>query len=118
MNWSVFLQTDHFVKAFIRKKRKIPENESIPSSLLIPASAFVALINTCLVMPFDCIKTHLEKTKPNDSYSEAVREIYKKSGNSILGFFTGVRLRFLLYLTNALFAVNILEYLEGLKRKN
>jgi len=66
-------------------------------------------------MPFDCIKTHLEKVNPSATYSGAIKEIYNQSGRSVLGFFTGVRLRFLLHLTNALFTVNLLEILEGLK---
>ena len=64
-------------------------------------------------MPLDCIKTHLEKVNPSQSYSDAVKEIYKRGG--FTGFFTGVRLRFLLYLTNAVFVSNILEKLEHLK---
>ena len=90
----------------------IAETEAIPVRYLIPASAIVAIINTTMVMPFDCIKTHLEKASPSFTYLEAVQQIYRQSGNSYLGFFTGVRLRFLLYLTNAIFAVNILEKLE------
>lgn len=86
--------------------------------MLVPASALVALVNTCMVMPFDCVKTHLEKVSPSATYKQAVQEIYKQSGNSYLGFFTGVRLRFLLHLTNALFVVNILEKIDSLKRQS
>lgn len=113
ISWSAFLQTDLFVKKQIRKAKGIPDNENIPVSYLVPASALVALVNTSIVMPFDCVKTHMAKVNPECSYLAAFHEIYRKSGNSYLGFFTGVRLRFLLYLTNALFVVNILEKLEG-----
>ncbi len=34
----------------------------------------------------------------------------------MIGFYTGFRLRFLLYLTNSLFAVNLLEKLESIMR--
>ena len=74
------------------------------------------MVNTTLVMPLDCIKTHLEKVNPSQSYLGAATEIYEKSGYRMSGFFTGVRLRFLLYLTNALFVVNILERIEHLKK--
>ena len=79
------------------------------------ASAFVAMVNTTLVMPLDCVKTHMEKVNPNSSYASAFKSIYSQAG--VLGFFTGVRLRFLLYFTNAIFAVNLLEKLESLARK-
>uniref|UniRef100_A0A7S3IY27 Uncharacterized protein n=1 Tax=Strombidium inclinatum TaxID=197538 RepID=A0A7S3IY27_9SPIT len=117
MNWTVFLQTDYVVKQFLRRQFDIKPDEQIPTSMLIPTSVFVALVNTCIVMPLDCIKTHLEKVNPSSSYKQAVRDIYQRSGNSYLGLFTGVRLRFLLYLTNALFVVNILEKLEYLNKR-
>jgi hypothetical protein len=78
----------------------------------MPASAVVAIVNTSICMPFDCLKTHLEKVNPETTYFGAIKEIYRQSGNSVLGFFTGVRLRFLLHLTNAMFTVNLLEILE------
>ena len=85
----------------------------------MPASCLVAVVNTTIVMPLDCVKTHLEKVNPSTTYLGAINEIYKHSGNSYLGFFTGVRLRFLLFLSNAIFTVNILEKLEGYnKNKN
>jgi len=66
-------------------------------------------------MPFDCVKTHMEKVNPTSTYVEAAQAIYQKGG--ALGFFTGVRLRFMLYFTNALFTVNLLEKLEGIVKK-
>ena len=93
---------------------QLSETEQISPFYLIPASGFVALCNTVLVMPFDCVKTHMEKVNPSSTYLNAFGAIYQKGG--ALGFFTGVRLRFLLYLTNALFTVNILEKLEFLSK--
>ena len=63
-------------------------------------------------MPFDCVKTHMEKVNPTSTYAAAVGAIYNKGG--ALGFFTGVRLRFMLYFTNAMFTVNLLEKLESM----
>ena len=40
------------------------ETDEIPTKFLIPASMIVALINTTMVMPFDCVKTHMEKVDP------------------------------------------------------
>ena len=42
----------------------------------MPASAFVALVNTTLVMPLDCVKTHMEKVNPNSTYASAFKSIY------------------------------------------
>ena len=67
-----------------------------------------------MVMPLDCVKTHMEKVSPNSTYRGAFRAIYDQAG--ALGFFVGVRLRFMLYLTNAVFAVNFLEKLESISK--
>lgn len=72
----------------------------------------VALANTSLVMPFDCVKTHMEKRDPTSTYLNTFRNIYNQAG--MIGFFTGYRIRFLLYFTNALFVVNLLERLESI----
>ena len=93
----------------------IRADEEISAWYLAPASVFVAMVNTCLVMPFDCVKTHMEKVDPTSTYAEAASSIYNKAG--VLGFFTGVRLRFALYFTNALFTVNLLEKLESIFNK-
>lgn len=92
------------------------DDEEISPVYLIPGSAIVAFANTSLVMPFDCIKTHMEKVNPTSSYGEAVQAIYNKGG--MLGFFTGVRLRFMLYFTSSLFTVNLLEKLEGMVKRS
>ena len=61
-------------------------------------------------MPLDCVKTHMEKRDPTTTYLKCFKVIYKQGG--LFGFFTGFRIRFLLYFTNALFVVNLLEKLE------
>ena len=96
----------------IRKILHIPEKKEIPTRYLIPASFVVALMNTTLVMPLDCVKTHMEKKDPTSTYLNSFRTIYNQGG--MFGFFTGFRLRFLMYLSNALFIVSLLEKLEGI----
>ena len=86
------------------------EGQEIASRYLFPASVLVALVNTLIIMPFDCVKTHLEKVDPEVGYRKAFQCIYEKGG--FVGFFTGFRLRFALFFTNSLFAVNFLEKLE------
>jgi hypothetical protein len=80
----------------------------------MPASLLVAVINTLFATPLDCIKTQLEKADSNKTYSQSIKYIYQNGG--AFGFFTGVRLRFLLYLSQALLTVNLLEKLDSFKR--
>ena len=78
----------------------------------MPASVAVAFVNTAAIMPFDCVKTHMEKVDPHSSYAGAFKDIYNRS--SWLGFFTGTRVKMLLQVSNALFVVNFLEFIEHL----
>jgi len=91
------------------------EDQKIPAFYLMPAASIVAIANTSLVMPFDCLKTHMEKVNPTSTYAQAAKAIYNKGG--LLGFFTGVRLRFILYFTTSLFTVNLIEFLEGILKR-
>jgi len=109
------LQTDLFIKQTIRKIYGIKQAEAIPTKLLIPGSLCVALINTAIVMPLDCVKTHMEKVDPTSTYLNTFKTIYTQGGGPT-AFFTGYRLRFMLHFTNALFAVNFLEKLEHLAK--
>jgi len=72
----------------------------------------VALMNTTLIMPFDCVKTHLEKKDPTTTYLNTFRNIYRQGG--MFSFFTGYRIRFFMYFINSLFVVNLLEKLESI----
>ena len=87
----------------------------MPNTLLGLCSLVVALVNTSVIMPLDCVKTHMEKVNPQSTYLSAFRSIYQQSG--VLGFFTGVRLRMILGFTNALFISNLTERLEHLNLK-
>ena len=80
----MFLQTDLFVKSKIRSVLDIKPSEEIPTRYLMFASCCVAVANTTLVMPFDCVKTHMEKVNPSSSYVGAIKAIYSQGG--LLGF--------------------------------
>ena len=69
ISWSVFLQTDLLTKKLIRKTYSIPDTEQIPAKLLMMSGCIVALVNTSIIMPIDCIKTHLEKVGNSKSYA-------------------------------------------------
>ena len=116
LSWSAFLQTDLFVKQTLRRVYGIRSDEEVPTRLLVPGSLCVALVNTAFVMPFDCVKTHMEKVDPTSTYANTFKTIYRQGGG-MSAFFTGYRLRFLLHFTNALFAVNFLEKLEAMARR-
>lgn len=111
--WTLFLQLDLFVKTTLRRVYKIPDAQEISTRLLIPASVAVALMSTFIVMPFDCVKTQMEKKETTKTYTNTFKSVYNQAG--LLGFYTGFRLRFLLYLTNSMFTVNFLEKLESIK---
>jgi hypothetical protein len=74
--WSAFLQTDLFIKQTIRRVYGISNNESIQTKLLIPDSLIVAMVNTAMVMPLDCVKTHMEKVDPTSTYLNTFKTIY------------------------------------------
>ncbi len=40
-------------------------------------SVIVALINTTMVMPLDCVKTHMEKVDPTTTYLRTFSSIYQ-----------------------------------------
>jgi hypothetical protein len=77
MAWIVFLQIDLLVKQTIRKMMLIPDNKEIATKYLIPGAAVVALINTAMVMPLDCVKTHMEKVDPTSTYLNCFKTIYR-----------------------------------------
>ena len=62
------MQTDLAIKGWLRRIYGISQSEQIPTKLLVPASFLVALINTAIVMPLDCAKTHMEKVDPTSTY--------------------------------------------------
>ena len=55
--WVFFLQADLIVRTNVRKIYQIPDNQNIPSKILIPASTLIAVMSTIIIMPFDNLKT-------------------------------------------------------------
>ena len=113
--WIYFLQADLFMRSSLRNIYKVPDNESIPSRLLMPASMVVAVFSTFIIMPFDTLKTHKQLWETTGQthvkgYKEICKGIYEEAG--LRGFFVGWRLRFSLYLIHALLTIELLEKLE------
>ena len=63
------------------------------------------------VMPFDAMKTMMQKVKPTQTLGDTVLEVWREAG--IKGFFVGWRVRYMLYLLQALFTVDIIERFEN-----
>jgi hypothetical protein len=59
--WVTFLIADQQMKDVLRHHLLLNRSEAIPARHLMVGSMFVALINTVVIMPFDCIKTHMQK---------------------------------------------------------
>jgi len=112
---TIFLLTDLFLKTKIRKHLNLREDEKIKSRYLIPASILIALINCGFAMPFDVLKTQLEKVDSTKNYKNSFKYVIKSGG--YYAFFTGYRIRMLMYIINALFSVNLLEFLENKYKK-
>lgn len=115
MAMTVFLQSDLLLKTKIRKHFNLRDDEKISSKYLIPASLLIAFINCGFAMPFDVLKTQLEKVNSTKNYLNSFKYVYETGGYS--AFFTGYRLRMALYIINALFTVNLLEFLENKYKK-
>lgn len=74
-------------------------------------SFFISLFNVMCVMPFDAMKTMMQKVKPTQTLGDTVSEVWREAG--IKGFFVGWRVRYMLYLLQALFTVDIIERFEN-----
>lgn len=124
--WISFLQADTFIKTRVRKWYHIPEDQMIKGFKLLLCSGFVSFCTILCAIPFDNIKTFLQKynithekgtgeiIKKEANIPMAIRKIYERSG--ILGFFIGWRVKLVAYSINALFTVTLLEWLDNLSR--
>lgn len=61
VSWTIFLQADQFYKNRIRSFFKIPDHEMVFGFKLALSSLLTSLTTVCAVMPFDNIKTFLQK---------------------------------------------------------
>ena len=90
---------------------KIKEDERIKTRYLIPGSFGVACINTFCVMPFDNIKTQMQRFNlPEQSFYNAYKFTTEQRGFG--GLWVGWRFRLTHYMFSALFTVDLLEKME------
>eukprot|EP00826_Nyctotherus_ovalis_P048829 TRINITY_DN5797_c0_g1_i22.p1 TRINITY_DN5797_c0_g1~~TRINITY_DN5797_c0_g1_i22.p1 ORF type:complete len:307 (+),score=52.29 TRINITY_DN5797_c0_g1_i22:158-1078(+) len=115
VSWFVWLETDAWTKMHIRRKYNIdPYKQTIPFRLMLPLALVTSVVNVLAVMPFDMVKTNLQKEKP-----ESVIKLLKTyaKGSNVKYFFVGWRLRLLQYFIQNVFTMNMLETMEIQYRK-
>ena len=127
VSWSVFLQADQFFKNRMRSIFKIPDHKMVFGWKLALSSLWTSITTILSVMPFDNIKTYLQKhnlelkdgRKVETNVGQltiknAISGIYGKRG--IRGFYIGWRIRICVHFFNASFTVALLEWLDNLAK--
>lgn len=126
--WTTFLQVDAFYKRLVRRIFSIPDDQMITGLKMALCSFMICCSTIMIVMPFDNIKTYLQKynlevvdkkivgqTKEKLGLKDAVRNIYTRGG--ALGFFIGWRAKLMVYFVNYSFTIILLEYLDQFAKK-
>lgn len=117
MNWTTFLATDQFCRAYAKQMNGDPEG-NLPFKCLIMAGFVVGSVNTFICMPLDVVKTQMQKHSPLEEkkVSQAMRYILKNYG--IKGLYTGWQVRMIQYFIQSAMTVTMLDRLEtSLKKK-
>lgn len=123
--WTVLLQSDAYYKTQIRKYYNIRNDEMVTGYKLMLCTLMVTATTIICAMPFDNIKTYLQKhtieMRPDgDTHKKvekvniktAVKNIYERGG--ALGFFVGWRLKMFTYFITTSLAVTLIERLDNL----
>lgn len=107
--WASFLVSDKRAKDW-EKKRMQTDNLSFTS--LMRVSLVVGIINTAANMPFDVIKTSLQKKDPvlDEGLWKVLRKHYTTHG--ISGLYAGWKPRMIQYMIQSAFTVSLLDRLE------
>lgn len=127
VSWTAFLQADTFYKGLIRNYYKVPEDQMILGWKLALCTLMVSSTTIFCVMPFDNIKTYLQKhnielkdgkriesERPLNILS-AIKNIYARKG--AVGFFVGWRIKLMVSFLNSSFTVALLEWLDNLSKQ-
>ena len=123
--WTTLLISDTFYKNRIRQFWKIPDDQMITGYKLFLCSLLVSATTILAAMPFDNIKTFLQKNssemRPDGntklevgkvSIRQAISRIYARGG--VVGFFVGWRLKICTYFITSSLAVTLIEWLDNL----
>ena len=64
------------MKNIVRGHLNISETEKIPARYLLTGASCVAVLSTLCIMPFDAVKTHMQKVSGKTNLKNAVNEIH------------------------------------------
>mmetsp|Transcript_43376 Transcript_43376/g.57425 ORF Transcript_43376/g.57425 Transcript_43376/m.57425 type:complete len:91 (+) Transcript_43376:247-519(+) len=59
--WVCFLTADSKMKSTLRGYLGLDQTERIPQAYIVPGSFVVAVCSTLAIMPFDSMKTHMQR---------------------------------------------------------
>ena len=126
--WTSLLMSDTFYKNQVRKVFKIPEDKPITGLKLFLCTVLVTATTILVAMPFDNIKTFLQKNstemRPDGNVKkevgkikikDAIQRIYARGG--VTGFFVGWRLKMCTYFITSSLAVTLIEWLDNLNKQ-
>jgi len=110
VSWLVWLETDAWSRMYIRKKYNIGTYEkSIPFMKMLPIALLTSIVNVLAVMPFDMLKTNVQKEEP-DNVKTLIQKYAHRKGIKYL--FVGWRVRLVQYFIQNVFTMNMLESME------
>jgi hypothetical protein len=125
--WTVLLQSDAYYKTKIRKFYNIRDDEMVTGWKLLLCTIMVSATTIICAMPFDNIKTFLQKhtleMRPDGetgnkiekvNIKSAIKSIYARGGP--FGFFVGWRLKSCSYFITTSLAVTLIERLDNLNK--
>lgn len=109
VSWITFLLTDD---QFKRLARKVTQNDKLSPFALFSVSISVGVVCTAVVMPFDVIKTQLQKVDPlaNRGIIKSIRHMVTNYGGKAL--FTGWPIKMAHSIIQAAITVTMLEQIE------
>lgn len=113
-SWVFFLAADEKNKNWERRRMQMKQLSLIS---LLKVSFLVGIVNTGANMPFDVVKTNLQKDRylDNKSVFKTMLKIYRNHGVSAI--YAGWQVRMLQYMIQSVFTVTILDRLESSWRK-
>lgn len=112
--WVSFLVAN---KEFKNWEKKRTGQEQLSFASLLRVSFLVGSVNTAANMPFDVVKTNLQKEQhfANEGLFRVMKKVYQTHG--MRGLYTGWQVRMVHYMLHSLFSVTLLDRLESSWRK-
>lgn len=114
ISWVTFLVSDEKLK---NRERTLKNSEELSFASLMKVALLVGVINTLAIMPFDMVKTNLQKSDhvANSGLFKTMRQIQSQYGFS--AFYRGWQVKMAQYMINSAFSVTALDLLEAKFKK-